>query len=85
MDVIFNTFKSNTVIHFAGVKAVGESVADQMKYFDLNICGYVSLLSSMSKAGFKYIIFSLSVTDYGKPQYLLYDKKYSINPVNLHE
>ena len=44
LDKIFNTFKPDSVIHFAGLKAVGESVADPIKYYDVNVGGSVSLL-----------------------------------------
>ena len=44
LDKIFNTFKPDSVIHFAGLKAVGESVADPIKYYDVNVGGSISLL-----------------------------------------
>ena len=44
LDKIFNTFKPEAVIHFAGLKAVGESVADPVKYYDVNVGGSISLL-----------------------------------------
>ena len=49
LDKIFNTFKPESVIHFAGLKAVGESVADPLKYYDVNVGGSISLLTAMSK------------------------------------
>jgi UDP-glucose 4-epimerase len=82
LDEIFDRFKPEAVIHFAGLKAVGESVADPVKYYDVNIGGSISLLSSMSKAGCDNIIFSSSATVYGKPQYLPYDELHPTNPVN---
>jgi UDP-glucose 4-epimerase len=82
MDKIFYNFKPEAVIHFAGLKAVGESVANPLKYYDVNVCGAISLLSSMSKAGCNIIIFSSSATVYGKPQYLPYDEEHPTNPVN---
>ncbi|MDB3964648.1 UDP-glucose 4-epimerase GalE [Amylibacter sp.] len=82
LDVIFNTFKPDAVIHFAGLKAVGESVADPVKYYDVNVGGSVSLLSAMSKAGCNNIVFSSSATVYGNPQYLPYDEEHPTNPVN---
>ena len=48
LDKIFNTFKPDSVIHFAGLKAVGESVADPVKYYDVNVGGSISLLTAMS-------------------------------------
>ena len=82
LDKIFNTFKPEAVIHFAGLKAVGESVANPLMYYDVNVGGSVSLLTAMSKAGCKNIIFSSSATVYGKPKYLPYDEEHPTNPVN---
>ena len=82
LDKIFNTFKPDSVIHFAGLKAVGESVADPIKYYDVNVGGSVSLLRAMSKAECNNIVFSSSATVYGDPQYLPYDEEHPTNPVN---
>ena len=82
LDKIFNTFKPEAVIHFAGLKAVGESVANPLKYYEVNVGGSVSLLSAMSKAECNNIVFSSSATVYGKPHYLPYDEEHPTNPVN---
>jgi len=82
LDKIFNTFKPDSVIHFAGLKAVGESVADPIKYYDVNVGGSVSLLGAMSKAECNNIVFSSSATVYGKPKYLPYDEEHPTHPVN---
>jgi len=82
LDVIFNTFKPDSVIHFAGLKAVGESVADPMKYYDVNVGGSISLLTAMTKAECNNIVFSSSATVYGDPQYLPYDEAHPTNPVS---
>ena len=82
LDNIFNTFKPEAVIHFAGLKAVGESVANPLKYYEVNVGGSVSLLSAMSKAECNNIVFSSSATVYGKPHYLPYDEEHPTNPVN---
>jgi len=82
LDNIFNTFRPEAVIHFAGLKAVGESVADPVKYYDVNVGGSISLLSAMSRADCNNIVFSSSATVYGKPQYLPYDEEHPTNPVN---
>ena len=55
------------VIHFAADKAVGESVAQPLKYFRNNICGAVSLFEAMDEAGCKVMVFSSSATVYGDP------------------
>ena len=82
LNKIFNDFKPNSVIHFAGLKAVGESSLNPLIYYDVNVGGSISLLSAMSKAGCKNIVFSSSATVYGKPEYLPYDEEHPTNPVN---
>ena len=82
LDNIFNSFKPKAVIHFAGLKAVGESVKDPLSYYDVNVGGSISLLSAMSKVGCDNIVFSSSATVYGKPEYLPYDEKHPTNPAN---
>jgi UDP-glucose 4-epimerase len=82
LDNIFNTYKPEAVIHFAGLKAVGESVANPLMYYDVNVGGSVSLLTAMSKVGCNNIVFSSSATVYGEPQYLPYDEEHPTNPVN---
>jgi len=82
LDVIFKTFEPDVVIHFAGLKAVGESFADPVKYYDVNVGGSISLLTAMSETGCNNIVFSSSATVYGDPQYLPYDEEHPTNPVN---
>ena len=57
LDEIFGIFKPEAVIHFASLKAVGESVASPLMYYDVNVGGSVSLLTAMSKAGCNNIVF----------------------------
>jgi UDP-glucose 4-epimerase len=64
------------------LKAVGESVAEPLMYYDVNVGGSISLLTAMSKANCNKIIFSSSATVYGKPKYLPYDEEHPTNPVN---
>ena len=82
LNKIFNAFKPEAVIHFAGLKAVSESVSDPVRYYDVNVGGSVSLLAAMSKARCNNIVFSSSATVYGKPEYLPYDEEHPTNPVN---
>ena len=82
LDNIFNTFKPEAVIHFAGLKAVGESVAKPVNYYDVNVGGSISLLTAMSKVECNNIVFSSSATVYGDPQYLPYDEEHPTHPVN---
>lgn len=65
LDKIFKTEKIDSVIHFAGLKAVGESVQKPLEYFDNNITGTLVLLDVMRKNGCKKIVFSSSATVYG--------------------
>ncbi|GAB3480493.1 UDP-glucose 4-epimerase GalE [Marinomonas epiphytica] len=68
LDDIFQQHSINAVIHFAGLKAVGESVAKPLEYYDNNVNGSLVLARAMSKAGVKNIIFSSSATVYGNPE-----------------
>ena len=65
LDKIFKKEKIDSVIHFAGLKAVGESVQKPLEYFDNNITGTLVLLDVMRKNGCKKIVFSSSATVYG--------------------
>ena len=67
MDKIFKTYKIDAVIHFAGLKAVGESVAKPLEYYENNMNATFVLLDVMRKNGCKNIIFSSSATVYGDP------------------
>lgn len=64
---VFNAHKIDAVIHFAGLKAVGESVAEPLKYYDNNVSGSVVLFEEMARAGVKTLVFSSSATVYGDP------------------
>ena len=57
----------SAAIHFAGLKAVGESVAQPLRYYDCNVGGAVALCAAMAEAGVKNLIFSSSATVYGDP------------------
>jgi len=57
----------DAVIHFAGLKAVGESVAQPLRYYDCNVGGALTLCEEMAAAGIKTLIFSSSATVYGDP------------------
>lgn len=62
---IFNENKVDAVIHFAGLKAVGESVKKPMAYYDNNVGGTITLCEVMAEAGCKRMVFSSSATVYG--------------------
>lgn len=70
------------VIHFAGLKAVGESVSEPMKYYDNNVGGTLSLLEAMADCGAKTLVFSSSATVYGQPQYLPLDENHPTSATN---
>jgi UDP-glucose 4-epimerase len=68
LDSVFASNDIFAVIHFAGLKAVGESVSQPLRYYENNINGTVVLLKAMTKAKCKSIIFSSSATVYGEPK-----------------
>ena len=85
MDVIekvLRQYKIDAVIHFAGLKAVCDSVANPVLYYANNVQGSISLLQAMQKVDVKTLVFSSSATVYGEPQYLPYDEDHPTNPVN---
>lgn len=82
LDEIFDQFKPDAVIHFAGLKEVGESVAEPARYYDVNVGGTATLLGAMERAGCAKIVFSSSATVYGEPQYLPCDENHPLNPIN---
>ena len=70
LENIFSKEKIESVIHFAGLKAVGESVQKPWEYYDNNITGTLTLVDVMRKHGCKNIIFSSSATVYGNPAFI---------------
>ena len=64
---LFSACRFDAVVHFAGLKSVGESVAKPLEYFDNNVSGSTVLLECMAEAGVKTIVFSSSATVYGDP------------------
>ena len=67
LQEVFNKYDIDSVIHFAGLKAVGESVEKPLKYYDNNVNGTLVLLSVMQEFKCKKIVFSSSATVYGDP------------------
>lgn len=68
VDAIFASDRFDAVIHFAGLKAVGESVAQPLRYYDNNLVSTLVLLKAMKKYGVKNLVFSSSATVYGVPK-----------------
>jgi len=82
LDKAFLEFKPEAVIHFAGLKAVGESVEQPLTYYENNVGGSVELLKAMDAHDCRKIVFSSSATVYGTPQYLPLDEDHPVAPVN---
>jgi len=82
LDRVFSDFAPDAVIHFAGLKAVGESVTNPMAYYDVNVAGTSTLLQAMDQADCRQMVFSSSATVYGEPKYLALDEAHPTNPTN---
>ena len=82
MRRIFAENKIDAVIHFAGLKAVGESVSIPLKYYHNNISGTVVLCEAMKEAGVKRIVFSSSATVYGLPKSLPIREDFPLSATN---
>ncbi|OHX14131.1 UDP-glucose 4-epimerase GalE [Chromobacterium sphagni] len=67
LDGIFSRHRVDAVIHFAALKAVGESVAQPLRYYENNVVGTLTLLEAMRRASVRQIVFSSSATVYGDP------------------
>jgi UDP-glucose 4-epimerase len=76
------SYEIDPVIHFAGLKAVGESVEKPIDYYANNVQGSISLLQAMQSAKVKTLVFSSSATVYGEPQYLPLDENHPTNATN---
>jgi UDP-glucose 4-epimerase len=77
-------YHPDAVIHFAGLKSVGESAKKAVDYYDVNVAGTVSLLRAMEASGCGRIIFSSSATVYGEPRYLPFDEDHPLSPNNVY-
>lgn len=82
LEKTFEQYQIEAVVHFAGLKAVGESIADPLKYYDNNVVGSLKLLEAMKNAGIRTFVFSSSATVYGDPEYLPIDENHPIHPTN---
>lgn len=72
------------VIHFAAFIAVGESMREPARYFSNNVCGSLSLLDAMERAGVKHIVFSSTAAVYGNPHTSPILETFPIQPVNAY-
>lgn len=79
---LFDSYKIDSVIHFAGLKAVGESVEQPLNYYDNNISGTIKLCEVMKKNGCKKIVFSSSATVYGDPDSVPIKEDFPLSATN---
>ncbi len=75
---VFKKYSIDSVIHFAGLKAVGESVENPIKYYDNNVVGTIKLLEVMREFDCKKIVFSSSATVYGNPSSCPIDESFPV-------
>lgn len=82
MESVFSRWKTDVVFHFAGFAYVGESVKDPAKYYRNNVAGGLGLLSAMTKAGVKSLVFSSTCAVYGVPSQIPIPETHPTNPIN---
>lgn len=82
LDNVFSENKIDAVIHFAGLKAVGESVSIPLKYYHNNITGTLNLCDVMSKHNVKRLVFSSSATVYGDPKTVPITEDFPLSATN---
>lgn len=82
LRAIFRDEKPDAVIHFAGYKAVGESVALPLKYYDNNLVGTIVLLEVMQEYGCRQLVFSSSATVYGIPDKVPLNEQAPLHAIN---
>ncbi|MDD2711642.1 MAG: UDP-glucose 4-epimerase GalE [Simplicispira sp.] len=82
LDHALSDSGAGAVVHFAGLKSVGESVAQPLRYYDNNVVGTVRLLEAMGRAGVNALVFSSSATVYGEPQSLPLTEDHPLSATN---
>lgn len=82
LDEVFNKYTFDAVIHFAALKAVGESVSKPMKYYENNVSGSLVLFNVMAHHNVKKIVFSSSATVYGDPATTPITEEFPVNATN---
>jgi UDP-glucose-4-epimerase len=82
MEQLFDAESIDCVIHFAGLKAVGESVVKPMEYFDNNLISTIVLCETMRAHGVKKLIFSSSATVYGEPASVPIDESFPLSAMS---
>lgn len=82
LEETIRRFACTSVIHFAGLKAVGESVEKPLEYYDNNVVGTHRLLQAMGNCGIKTLVFSSSATVYGEPKFLPITEDHPLSATN---
>ena len=82
LDGVFQRYKIQSVIHFAGLKAVGESVSVPLRYYQNNVAGTLMLCEVMQARGVKDLVFSSSCTVYGQPQSVPITEDFPLSATN---
>jgi len=84
VDRTLRDYPVEAVIHFAGLKAVGESMSDPLRYYDNNVAGTLVLLDAMRRHGVKRIVFSSSATVYGMAEKMPLAEDAPTGPINAY-
>ncbi|MES2757504.1 MAG: UDP-glucose 4-epimerase GalE [Pseudomonadota bacterium] len=84
VEAAFNMHNIDAVIHFAGLKAVGESVAEPLRYYDNNVTGSIVLFETMQKFGVGTLVFSSSATVYGDPASVPITEDFPLSATNAY-
>jgi UDP-glucose 4-epimerase len=82
LDKVFAQYDIKSVVHFAGLKAVGESVQQPLRYYDNNVNGSLVLFEAMTAANIKTIVFSSSATVYGDPHTVPIKENFPLSTTN---
>jgi UDP-glucose 4-epimerase len=82
LDALFKPRRFDAVLHFAGLKSVGESAAKPALYQEVNVGGTRTLLEAMRRHGVRRFVFSSSATVYGEPEFLPYTEDHPLRPTN---
>ena len=82
LQSLFEARHYDAVIHFAGLKAVGESVAEPLRYYDNNVGGSLTLFETMAQYGLRTVVFSSSATVYGDPASVPIREDFPVAPTN---
>jgi UDP-glucose 4-epimerase len=82
LDDVVGAYPIEAVVHFAGLKAVGESVTEPLRYYDVNVGGTISLLEVLDRHAVRRVVFSSSATVYGEPETVPIDEGAALGATN---